>query len=236
MIEDKPQDYRAMREERPEGTMNATVAGAVGALAGGLAWYLAVRTSGYEVGWIAWGIGFLVGAAMAWATPRRSKSLAVRAGVMATLGLVVGKLLILQWMAGPALTQELQGDQESLRQVAFFDLYESGQLSQDLQIQLMNQAEDEPWSEALSAKVDQEIDARLASMSPEELEAAASRMAGLITAGIGVGEGLWMSFTLFDALWLFLAIGTAWKMLLPVAAPEPEPQPEPEPEPEVAVG
>jgi hypothetical protein len=54
-----------MREEVGGAFPTAALAGLVAAVAGGVAWGLIVRWSGYEVGFVAWGIGFLVGSAVA---------------------------------------------------------------------------------------------------------------------------------------------------------------------------
>ena len=51
----------ATAPEPSDSLLRAIAAGLVAAVAGGVAWALIVKTSDYEVGFIAWGIGFLVG-------------------------------------------------------------------------------------------------------------------------------------------------------------------------------
>lgn len=72
----------------------AAPAALIAAIAGGLAWGLIVKWTGYEVGIIAWGIGFLTGTAAVLAT-RGGKGAVLQgiAIVTALLGILLGKYL-----------------------------------------------------------------------------------------------------------------------------------------------
>ena len=56
-----------VEEERPAAALllPAVLAGLVAAIVGGVVWGLIVKWTDYEVGFVAWGIGFLVGVAIA---------------------------------------------------------------------------------------------------------------------------------------------------------------------------
>ncbi len=72
----------------------AIPAALVAALGGGLAWALIVKWAGYEVGIAAWGIGFLTGTAVVFATRgRKGPVLQAIAIVAALLGILLGKYL-----------------------------------------------------------------------------------------------------------------------------------------------
>lgn len=77
----------------------AILAGLVAAIGGGIAWGLIVRWTDYEVGFAAWGIGFLTALAILTAT-RGSRGLPfqVIAIVLALLGIVIGKYLGFAWV------------------------------------------------------------------------------------------------------------------------------------------
>jgi short subunit fatty acids transporter len=203
------------RPQRESGAVRALIAGASAGLLGGIGWYLIVRFTGYEVGWIAWGIGLGVGSAMAAATAVRSKALAAQAGLLAAAALIVGKVLIFQWAAGPALAKELQQNPEALRQLAFMQMYESGAFPTDVQAQVTALADDEPWPDSLTARIESLVDSHIQQMGGGELESAALQMAGMLRSEVSVVDGVFASLSLFDLLWFFLAIGTAWKLLLP---------------------
>ena len=72
----------------------AVAAGLVAAIVGGIAWGLIVKISDYEVGIVAWGIGFIVGTAIVLATRgAKGRPLQVIAVVSALLGILLGKYL-----------------------------------------------------------------------------------------------------------------------------------------------
>ena len=74
--------------------MPAIGAGLVAALAGGIVWGLIVKVSEYEVGFVAWGIGFIAGTAVVLATGgAKSQRLQVIAVASALLGILLGKYL-----------------------------------------------------------------------------------------------------------------------------------------------
>ncbi len=76
----------------------AILAGLVAAVAGGIAWGLIIKWTDYEVGFVAWGIGFLTGIAVLTAS-RGSRGLPFQAIaiVCALLGIAVGKYLGFVW-------------------------------------------------------------------------------------------------------------------------------------------
>jgi len=72
----------------------AIPAALLAALAGGVAWGLIVKWTGYEVGIIAWGIGFLTGNAVVLATRGgKGQTLQAIAILTALLGILLGKYL-----------------------------------------------------------------------------------------------------------------------------------------------
>lgn len=72
----------------------AIAAGLVAALVGGIVWGLIVKISDYEVGFVAWGIGFIAGTAVVLASRgAKGPRLQVIAVVSALLGILLGKYL-----------------------------------------------------------------------------------------------------------------------------------------------
>ena len=69
-------------------------AGLVAAIVGGVIWGLIVKISDYEVGIIAWGIGFVAGTAVVFASRgAKGQRLQVIAVVSALVGVLLGKYL-----------------------------------------------------------------------------------------------------------------------------------------------
>jgi len=72
----------------------AAVAGLVAAIAGGVVWGLIVKWSEYEIGFVAWGIGFVTGMAVLLAAGgRKGVALQAIAIVAALIGILIGKYL-----------------------------------------------------------------------------------------------------------------------------------------------
>ena len=97
MLGDRP---LASEDRSAAGTyVPAILAGLVAAVAGGIAWGLIVKWTEYEIGFAAWGIGFLVGIAVLAAT-RGARGLPFQAIaiVCALLGIVLGKYLGFVWV------------------------------------------------------------------------------------------------------------------------------------------
>ncbi len=97
------------REDRSAASIwfPAVLAGLVAAVAGGIAWGLIVKWSDYEIGFAAWGIGFLCGFAVLTAT-RGSRGLPFQgiAVICALLGILIGKYLAFVW-----ITQDIAEEQ-----------------------------------------------------------------------------------------------------------------------------
>jgi hypothetical protein len=72
----------------------AIAAGLVAALVGGIVWGLIVKISDYEVGFVAWGIGFIAGTGVVLASRgAKGPRLQVIAVLSALLGILLGKYL-----------------------------------------------------------------------------------------------------------------------------------------------
>ena len=101
-----------VREDRPAAALllPAVGAGLVAAIVGGIAWGLIVKWTDYEVGFVAWGIGFLVGIAVLAATRgARGPVFQVVAVLCALVGILVGKYLSFAWVLQEVAERETQG-------------------------------------------------------------------------------------------------------------------------------
>jgi len=77
----------------------AAAAGIAAGVAGGIAWGLIVKLSDYEIGIVAWGIGFVAGTAVLVAAGRRKGlPLQLVAVLGALVGVLVGKYLAFAWV------------------------------------------------------------------------------------------------------------------------------------------
>jgi hypothetical protein len=115
-----------VREERPAAAalLPAVLAGLVAAVVGGVVWGLIVKWTDYEVGFVAWGIGFLVGIAVVTAARARGLVFQVVAVLCALLGILIGKYLSFVWVLQNAAEDEFgEGVDIPVFSMDTFDLF-----------------------------------------------------------------------------------------------------------------
>lgn len=191
----------------------ALVGGAVAALLGAGAWALILKFTEYELGIVAWGVGALVGLVMSHMTQARSPTLGVYAAILAALGLATGKVAILT-IASPEIAQEMVADPDALTQAFMIDMKNREAFSTEINQQLatIDQAKD-TLPDDLFELMRTEAAERMEAASPEERERVARSAWRSIVGNISLTQQFLATLSLFDLLWFFLAIGTAWKMM-----------------------
>jgi hypothetical protein len=191
----------------------AIITGAVAAVVGGAVWAAIVAFANLEVGWVAWGIGLLVGIAMAAVTQTRGRGMAMLAAGLAAVGLVAGKSMIVMFATEPALADEIEADGEWLMQAAAFELQASEALPADVQQQYDALAEDDTLPDALWEDMLKAGESYLASVDTQERDRIAADYASYLLSGIDFGTRFSLQLSLWDLLWFGLAITTAWKIM-----------------------
>jgi hypothetical protein len=94
------------REERSGALLTASLAGLAAGVVGGIVWGLIVKWTDYEIGFAAWGIGFIVGTAVVFgAQGKRGMPFQLLAVVLALLGIVLGKYLAFVWIGQDILDE-----------------------------------------------------------------------------------------------------------------------------------
>jgi len=198
----------------------ALLAGILGAVAGGAVWAALVVIAHLEAGIVAWGIGIVVGLAMAAVTPSRGQAMAVLAALIAAVGLVAGKAMIVAFATQPALAAEIEADNEWLAEAAVFDLQSSGALPDEIQQSLEALAFDDTIPDALWVDMLNAGSEHAEAVGSEGRAELAGQYASFLLAGtdfltlLGAQMGLW------DLLWFGLAISTAWRIMAGKREPE----------------
>lgn len=219
-------------------TLLALAAGLVAALLGGLVWAAIVLFTRYEIGWVAWGVGALVGMAMARATMARSWKLGVTAAALALVGLLAGKAFVAGGSAG-SIADELAANSEYMAGAVAWDMYAAGALDAETMAAIRTTREaGDTLSDALWADMVSQGSRLLDGMTEADRRAYAEEAAAGIVSALGLVDGIAAQLSGFDLLWLFLALGTAFRIMsgrreeeldpIPVAAsgpPEGEPVP-----------
>jgi hypothetical protein len=190
---------------------------AAGLVAGGL-WAAVVLVTDYELGIVAWGIGVLVGAAMARVTMVRSNGLAAAAGACALLGLVAGKVLM---GSTGALAEQYANDPGILESVHAWQLYEQRELSVATLEELDALGQGDTLPDALWERMRAEAGVRLSAATRAEREEVAGYAARRVVRQLGIVGAVRAQFSLFDVLWLLLAVSTAFRMMAPAKGGQP---------------
>jgi hypothetical protein len=192
----------------------AVIAGAVAALVGGGIWALVVMATKYELGWIAWGVGALVGVVMSRATPARGQTIALLGAGIAAVGLLSGKALIATFTVSErSVTREIVTDSSLVLQAASWHLDTEVGWPDEIQRQLDAMGADDTLSDALWEEMRTASARHAGSWTSTDTAAVASAYARAVLGDVGALDRLRMQFGGWDLLWFGLAVVTAFRML-----------------------
>ncbi|MFW5857270.1 MAG: hypothetical protein ACOCX4_05265, partial [Planctomycetota bacterium] len=122
----------------------ALVFTAVAAVLGGTLWALIAIHSGYELGFIAWGIGAAAGLGAVLSGAEKGPTLGGMAAAMALVGLLLGKILIVEWGVAPAVAAEIEKNPDLVIGIVVEDMVASGELSAEELATLQSLDEETP--------------------------------------------------------------------------------------------
>ncbi len=210
-----PDPQSAPEEELAEqGSARRTIMnGAAAAILGGGAWALVVAITNYELGYVAWGVGGLVGYAMSRATETRGRSMALVAAGLAAVGLLVGKAFIVHRVIMPAIADDIQSDSLGPARAAAWHLREAGAFPAALQARLDALAPEDTLPDALWEEMVAAGSAHVATLAPAQRDSFASAWASAVGSTYSFLQVLRWQFSGWDLLWFGLAVSTAWRML-----------------------
>lgn len=145
--------------------LKAGIAGAIAALIGAIVWALISKSTGYEVGIIAWGIGAVVGTAVFIASGRVGGApLGILAVILAVAGIAAGKFAA-TWLL---LDEFLHDDERHIAVIADELLYEQAEAGGPVVRPQAATEETESWSELYPREIWSRAENRWNAMTPEE--------------------------------------------------------------------
>ncbi|HKP28875.1 MAG TPA: hypothetical protein VJU15_05715 [Gemmatimonadales bacterium] len=199
--------------DNEDSLLRPALAGASAGLAGGVVWALIVALINWEIGWIAWGIGWAIAWAMGRVTAQRSTELAGVAAALALMSLLLGKVLIQQFVTGPGVESDLMDPEDRHTRASAWRLDETKGWPATIQSRLDAMSESDTLTDALWNEMRAAADSHSASLSEDDRVTLISQYRTAMLASYGPWEQLRASFSLWDILWAGLAISTAWKMM-----------------------
>ncbi len=186
--------------------------GAAAALLTGLLWAGIAIGINMEIGWVAIGVGAVTGFAAVMFTEERSVRLGMAAAALAILGLLVGKLVTANYFYNKEF-KAIAEDAEALDEYVFWGLVYNGGATGELAEWLKsNNPDDVEIPEKLRNELMMEVKKKISAMSQEEKRGATDAMVESYLGSVGYASRVISFMSLWDILWFFLAVGTAWKI------------------------
>ncbi|HKC41404.1 MAG TPA: hypothetical protein VKC15_17810 [Gemmatimonadales bacterium] len=193
--------------------LNGILVGIVAAVG----WAVIVYVTGYEIGWVAWGVGALVGLAVAKSAHEPSAVLGPTAAALAVGSLLLAKVLIVQFGAPSLIRNEVLKNPDAVTAMFMVDMRVHKSFSPELQASL-DQVEKNPGALAadrryeLIQQVQAEAAARAKAASQRERTAVVGASVDGILKAMGFFGLLKSVFSFWDVLWIFLAVSSAFKI------------------------
>lgn len=210
--------YQSFTADDDISDRKALVRGAIGAVVGGLIgmfiWYFLIRLTKYEIGIVAWGIGGLTGFAARMLSQRGSHLLGVICGVSALVAIIGGNYLATRYFVDAEM--KTMAEQQYQSRLQFAQAAINAKTPEELR-SLIAAENEEPVTSITDKDIKEFQEEELPDLrefangkpSKEEYTAMVSKL-GL--AFVPKWELLKATFSLFTLLWLFLGVGTAYKI------------------------
>ncbi len=87
------------------------------ALLGAFIWYGIAKATGYQIGYVAWGVGLLAGFGMHLGIRAESVIAGLIAAAIALAGIILGEFMVVEWVAIPQVEKEIKAEAEEQAKV-----------------------------------------------------------------------------------------------------------------------
>ena len=208
-----PRASRPSTPAKASPLLNGILVGIVAAVA----WAVIVYVTGYEIGWVAWGVGALVGLAVAKSSHEPSATLGPTAAALAVGSLILAKVLIVQFGAPSLIRQEVLKNDDAVAAMFMVDMRVHKSFSAELQASI-EQLDKDPGSLSADQRYElvQQVQAEAAARAKSTSQRERVRVVGASVDGILKEMGFFgllkSVFSFWDVLWIFLAVSSAFKI------------------------
>lgn len=201
------------RPTPPSTLAPALIGGALAAIAGAGIWTAIVVITEWEIGWVAWGVGGLVGFVMSKLTPERSVKLGVYAAALAVVGLAIGKVASVR-VALPSVGRDMILQNPAILAQAFaLDMREGERFSPELSIELAALSHTDSLPVPIQTKMLDEAQTRMANSPEAERVRVATGFTHKMMDELALSGQFGMALSFYDLLWFGLAVVTAFKIM-----------------------
>ncbi len=194
------------------------IRGVSGAIVGGLLgmfiWYFLIKVTGYEIGWVAWGVGGLIGFAARLPSKQGSQALGLICGGCGLIAILGGQYLALLAILDRELNQEAAKNYREQMQIAQTAV--NAKAPEEIRQFLADRNERSP-DQITAAEIADFTEKKLPNYqafaagrpSREDYIATTKKLLSLLAPKSARFKE---SFGLLTLLWIFLGVGTAWKI------------------------
>jgi hypothetical protein len=216
--------YGGTPRSAPRKHASPVLAGILFGILAAVVWTLIVYFTGYEIGWVAWGVGALIGFAVVKSAHEPNASLGPTAAALAAASLILAKVLIVEFAAPSAVTKEALKNRETVAALFLLDMRIHKSFSPDVQATI-EQLDGHPGTlsdqqrSQLEQQVESEAMARATAATPAERERVVRAGVGRMLDAMGFFGALKQAFSLWDVLWFGLAISSAFKIAQRASGP-----------------
>jgi hypothetical protein len=204
---------KAKPESSGDGFVKGLLGAVVGAVVGMLIWFFLIKATGYEIGWVAWGVGALTGVGARVVGADGCFRLGLVAGVLAFLAIVGGQYLALRSLTMKEFDKlaavAYQADAETAKQIAAANSDAEIKATYAKQNGVAaSEVNQNDWEEFQKTELPKLKD--IASGKTSETDYIRN-FHKQISFGMEF-EMLKESVGLFTLLWIFLGVGSAYKL------------------------
>jgi len=192
--------------------LKATIFGLFASLAMAGIWAVIVGVTGFEIGYLAVGVGGLTGFAVAFGAGLPDNRTGILAVGLAVLGLIVAKVLIVALFLPVQVATELAKDPEVMGTLLYTAEFEKGTIAPETADWYEGAHDGEVPPDEITHKLSvlaAELKQQAERMSVEEREAIATPYAEALVADAPIQDRF--DFSFYDLLWIGLAVGAAMK-------------------------
>ncbi len=188
------------------------IAGLAAAVVGGVIWAAIVFYTGYEVGYVAIGVGLLVGGAVAAVVKNPNVGHGVSAAGLVVIGLLLGKFLIVQWG-----TQDFAiKDPEIMLEASWYDMIVNDLVDEEAKAWYLDDtATFEDASNDLTIKIEDTTEAAeqaLVGMDEDQKKAIAKQYVDYRMGDVSLTDRIKEGLSPWDLLWFGIAIYFAFQV------------------------
>ena len=216
----------------------AVAAGFVSAIIGSVIWAGIVYYIDYEIGFVAWAIGVLIGFVMAVIANEKSIMLGIIASLFAIISIVGGKYFIAKWYVMPLLEEEFSAllevpldetiqnwvnDPDLMFQAICHHLAGQGEFDDEFAEKVMSVYEGDDPDPDLKEKIlaahdrilelrDSYSHTRKEDIARQQIAETTELIKNALIHNISLRDAFFATFSFFDIFWIILAISSAYRI------------------------